>query len=61
MVSEAKLTVTSQEGASKSPSFDRFVVPPRKRGGCVKVGEIEMVYGLKLVSWFLRDFCYPSH
>ena len=38
--SEAKPTITSQEGASYSPPFDKFVEPPRERGGFVKVGDI---------------------
>ena len=35
--SEAKPTITSQEGASYSPPFDKFVVPPREPGGFIKV------------------------
>ena len=37
--SKAKPTITSQEEASYSPPFDKFVIPPNERGGFVKVGE----------------------
>ena len=51
--SEAKPTITSQEGASNSPSFDKFVIPPRERGGFVKVGKNTWEVAMKLKSPYL--------